>query len=222
VRQCLRLKHVTRCLQCDDSACSSNAIRRIANCVRNKNSYEAVVQVALIHPSILADTVREWFRWKAHFKLYDQNAVLHRSPPFEPGLQSIKEWYRSLSAAFPDANITLGNVVTEGDFVANSFRLRGTHRGPFLGVAASGKRFDVEGATILKFAEGKCVERWSQTDVMGIMRQISSRNARKPCLSLRGRHLRIHTVSSMRNGTDMMHRAEAAGIKVWHPTVNRA
>jgi predicted ester cyclase len=65
-----------------------------------------------------------------------------------------------------------GNVVADGDFVANSFRLQGTHRGPFLGVAGSGKRIDVEGATILKFAGGKCVERWSQTDVMGIMRQI--------------------------------------------------
>jgi predicted ester cyclase len=113
-------------------------------------------------------------RREDYFQLYDGSAVLHRSPPLEPGLQSIKAWYRSLWAAFPDANITLGNVVAEGDFVANNFRLRGTHRGPFLGVAASGKRIDVEGVTILQFVKGKCVERWSQTDVMGIMRQISS------------------------------------------------
>jgi predicted ester cyclase len=88
--------------------------------------------------------------------------------------KSSKAWYRSLSAAFPDAHITLGNVVAESDFVANNFRLRGTQRGPFLGVPPSGKGIDVEGVTILKFAQGKCVERWSQTDVMGIMRQISS------------------------------------------------
>ena len=63
-------------------------------------------------------------------------------------------------------------MVVEGEFVANNFRLRGTRRGPFLGVSARGKRIDVEGVTILKFADGKCIERWSQTDVMGIMRQI--------------------------------------------------
>jgi len=56
--------------------------------------------------------------------------------------------------------------------VANNFRLKGTHRGTFLGVPASGKSIDVEGVTILRFKDGKCEERWSQTDVFGIMRQI--------------------------------------------------
>ena len=111
-------------------------------------------------------------RREDYFQLYAEEAVLHRSPPLAPGIESIKQWYRSLWAAFPDVRITLGNLVAEGDFVANNFRLQGTHRGAFLGVPASGKRVDVEGVTILKFADEKCVERWSQTDVMGIMRQI--------------------------------------------------
>jgi predicted ester cyclase len=68
----------------------------------------------------------------------------------------------------------LGNVIAEGEFVVNNFRLQGTHRGPFLGVPESGKRVDVEGVTILRFRDGKCVERWSQTDVMGVMRQIGA------------------------------------------------
>jgi steroid delta-isomerase-like uncharacterized protein len=111
-------------------------------------------------------------RREEYFQLYAEEAVLHRSPPLAPGIESIKQWYRSLWSAFPDAQITLGNVVAEGEFVANNFRLRGTHHGLFLGMPASGRRIDVEGVTILKFADGKCVERWSQTDVMGIMRQI--------------------------------------------------
>ena len=111
-------------------------------------------------------------RREEYFQLYADEAVLHRSPPLAPGIESIKQWYRSLWNAFPDAQITLGNLVVEGEFLANNFRLQGTHRGSFLGVSASGKRIDVEGVTILKFADGKCIERWSQTDVMGIMRQI--------------------------------------------------
>ena len=111
-------------------------------------------------------------RREEYFQLYADEAVLHRSPPLAPGIESIKQWYRSLWNAFPDAQITLGNLVVEGEFLANNFRLQGTHRGSFLGVSASGKRIDVEGVTILKFADGKCIERWSQTDVLGIMRQI--------------------------------------------------
>jgi steroid delta-isomerase-like uncharacterized protein len=109
---------------------------------------------------------------EGYFQLYAQDAVLHRSPPLSPGIEAIKQWYRSLWSAFPDAHLTLGNVVAEDEFLANHFRLHGTHRGTFLGVPASGKSIDVGGVTILRFNDGKCVERWSQTDVFGIMRQI--------------------------------------------------
>jgi len=37
-----------------------------------------------------------------YFRLYADEAVLHRAPPLAPGLQAIKEWYRSLWRAFPD------------------------------------------------------------------------------------------------------------------------
>jgi len=111
-------------------------------------------------------------RREEYFRLYADAAVLHRAPPLAPGLDSIKEWYRSLWSAFPDARITLGNVIADGEFVANNFRLQGTHRGPFLGVPETGKRIDVEGVTILRFEGGKCIERWSQTDLMGIRRQL--------------------------------------------------
>lgn len=72
-------------------------------------------------------------RREEYFQLYAEEAVLHRSPPLAPGVESIKQWYRSLWSAFPDAQVTLGNVIAEGDFVANNFRLRGTHEGRFLG-----------------------------------------------------------------------------------------
>jgi len=113
-------------------------------------------------------------RRDGYFALYAPDAVLHRSPPLAPGIDAIKQWYRSLWAAFPDCHLTLGNVVAEGDFVANNFRLTGTHRGVFLGTPASGRPIDVEGVTILRFAHRKCVERRSQTDVLGIMRQIGA------------------------------------------------
>ena len=111
-------------------------------------------------------------RREEYFGLYAVDAVLHRAPPLASGMEPIKEWYRSLWRAFPDVQIALGNVVADGEFVANNFRMQGTHQGTFLGVPASGKRIDVEGVTILRFERGKCVERWSQTDLLGILRQV--------------------------------------------------
>jgi SnoaL-like polyketide cyclase. len=66
-----------------------------------------------------------------YFQLYAEHAVLHRSPPLAPGKEAIKQWYRLLWNAFPDSHLTLGNVIAEGEFVANNFRLGGTHRGTF-------------------------------------------------------------------------------------------
>jgi len=109
---------------------------------------------------------------EGYFELYAADAVLHRSPPLAPGIDAIRQWYRLLWDAFPDCHLTLGNLVAEGQFVANNFRLQGAHRGPFLGVPASSRVIDVEGVTILRFQDQRCVERWSQTDVLGIMRQI--------------------------------------------------
>ena len=113
-------------------------------------------------------------RREEYFRLYADQAVLHRAPPLAPGLEAIKEWYRSLWRSFPDAQIVVGHVIGDREFVASNFRLQGTHRGPFLGALESGKRIDVEGVTILRFRDGKCVERWSQTDLMGIRRQIGA------------------------------------------------
>ena len=109
---------------------------------------------------------------EVYFDLYAEDAVFHRAPPLPPGKEAIKTWYRGLWSAFPDIQLTLGNIVAEGDFVANNFSLQGTHLGKFLGVAATGKAVSFAGVTILKFRNTKCVERWSQSDVLGILRQI--------------------------------------------------
>jgi predicted ester cyclase len=43
--------------------------------------------------------------------------------------------------------------------------MTGTHRGAFLGIAPTGRNIGVNGITILRFMNGKCVERWSSVDM---------------------------------------------------------
>ncbi len=75
---------------------------------------------------------------EGYFELYSTDAVLHRSPPLAPGIDAIRQWYRLFWEALPDCHISLDNIVAEGQFVANNFRLQGSHRGPFLGVPPAG------------------------------------------------------------------------------------
>jgi predicted ester cyclase len=109
-----------------------------------------------------------------YFDLYDRDCVLHGYPGVEPGFASIQAFYESFWVAFPDVRITIDDAFENGDKLACRFTCRGTHRGPFMGVAASGKRIEFSGITILQFRAGRCVERWSQADFLTVLVQIGA------------------------------------------------
>lgn len=109
---------------------------------------------------------------ESYFELYAPGAVLHRSPPLEPGLDHIKAFYRGYWTAFPDIELTIQAIFGADDFVGCAFRAAATHRGEFLGRPATGRSVVYDGVTLLRFEGGRCVERWSQTDLLAVLRQI--------------------------------------------------
>ena len=111
---------------------------------------------------------------ESYFDLYAPDAKLHRSPNPLSGLESIKAFYRAYWAAFPDINLTIDAILGEDDLVACAFEAHATHLGPFLDKTPSGRPVVYMGVTLLRFENLKCVERWSQTDMLSLLRQISS------------------------------------------------
>ena len=67
-------------------------------------------------------------------------------------------------AAVPDLAVTLDDLLAVDDKVVRRFTLRGTHRGPFLGVAASGQPVTLRGIAIDRVAGSQLVESWVQVD----------------------------------------------------------
>jgi predicted ester cyclase len=111
----------------------------------------------------------------AYLNLYHPQAALHFLPPgLPPGREGARLFYQGFLAAFPDAQITLEDFVAEEDKLASRFTLQGTHRGEFMGVAATGKRVSISGITILRFVEGQCVERWSEANFVGLLQQLGA------------------------------------------------
>ncbi len=109
---------------------------------------------------------------ETYLELYDTDCVMYGVPGVEPGLESIKQFYYPFWAAFPDCALTLGNVIAEGDKIACDYTVSGTHQGAFMGIPPTGKAVSFTGCTIMQFANGKCVERWTQSDFMGLMKQL--------------------------------------------------
>lgn len=77
-------------------------------------------------------------------------------------------------SAFPDLEMDLRHVIAQGDLVAVSLTLRGTHSGPWLGVPASGAEVSVEEMMVFRFERGLLVEMWEVFDEHGLRTQITS------------------------------------------------
>ncbi len=106
-------------------------------------------------------------------ELIAPNYVLH--DPTRPGLrghEGIKQSVAMFRTAFPDLRFTIEDQVSEGDKVVIRYTVQGTHQGPLMGIAATGKRGTLTGIDIYRIADGKIEEAWSNWDTLGMLQQV--------------------------------------------------
>ena len=100
----------------------------------------------------------------------------HASPPgiINRGPENHKQLFAMLRSAFPDISNTLEEVIVEGNKVAFRNTLRGTHQGPFMGMAPTGRSFVQGQMRIVHSLEEKMVEHWAARDDLGMMQQLGA------------------------------------------------
>lgn len=95
-------------------------------------------------------------------------------PPNRHGLWSMITAFRE---AFPDLDYTIEDQIAEGDKVAQRLTGRGTMKGDFLGMAATGKTATWQEMHIHRFDEhGLLVEHWDVTDSLAMLAQLGLGN----------------------------------------------
>ncbi len=106
-------------------------------------------------------------------ELMDPNYVEHSPFPGQaPGLEGQKQMFAMMRAAFADFNVTIEEMIAEGDKVVVRSTTRGTHNGEFMGIPPTGKQVTVSEIHIIQIAEGKGVAHWGEQDTMGMMQQL--------------------------------------------------
>ena len=91
------------------------------------------------------------------------------------GPEGFKQWVGAARTLFPDFQITVEDLVAEGDRVASRITMRGSHQGTIPGFSPpTGKQVTFQCVLIRRFAGGKMVEGWDLSDVMGLMRQLGA------------------------------------------------
>ena len=101
------------------------------------------------------------------------NMVDHSLPPeFPAGMEGTKQMISMFRAALPDVRVTIEDLIAEGDKVTCRWTACGTHKGDFMGIAATGKQVTVTGIGIDRIVGGKAVEHWESFDQFGMMQQL--------------------------------------------------
>ena len=89
------------------------------------------------------------------------------------GREAIRQFNRQAGAAFPDVQVTVEDLIAEGDQVAARWAMRGTHLGELRGgIAPTGKSFAVTGTTTFRLVDGQVAEAWGNVDYFGLFLQL--------------------------------------------------
>jgi predicted ester cyclase len=91
--------------------------------------------------------------------------------------ETAKKFIVEIRAAFPDAQVTVEDLVAEGDRVVNRVTIRGTQTGelnepPVGRLSPTGRQITYTAIAINRFADGKSVEVWSVGDDLGFWQQL--------------------------------------------------
>jgi predicted ester cyclase len=86
-----------------------------------------------------------------------------------PGLYQTVERQPLIREAFPDLQTTIERQIAEGDTVATRATLRGTHVGPFMGVAPTNKQLTWSVLLMDQVVDGKIVLHYANADWMGVL-----------------------------------------------------
>lgn len=87
--------------------------------------------------------------------------------------EAAKRWVSPFRGAFPDFEMEIVELIAEGDTVVAHFRCSGTHRGEWLGVAATGRRFEaVDEVYIFGVRDGKLASAMGVEDNLSRLRQL--------------------------------------------------
>ena len=94
-------------------------------------------------------------------------------PPGVPqGKGAPRAMMTMMRGAFPDFHARVEELLEDGDKVIARVRFSGTHQGEFMGIPATGKRFDIAVIDIIEFRDGKGVAHWGVMDMAGMMEQL--------------------------------------------------
>jgi steroid delta-isomerase-like uncharacterized protein len=130
----------------------------------NRQAYERFCREVLVQGKLAAID-----------ELVAEQVVSHSPFPGQaPGRQGFKDAFEQFRRAFPELQVTVRDVLADGDKVVGYFAVTGVQRDDFMGISATGKTIAYDEMVIVRFADGKIVEHWSVADTLAMMQALGA------------------------------------------------
>jgi steroid delta-isomerase-like uncharacterized protein len=106
-------------------------------------------------------------------EIYAPDFVWHEPDQDIKGYEQAKQFVSTFFKGFPDINISVEDVIAEGDQAVTRYTIRGTHQGETEEFGPpTGRQMVLEGITIHRFEGGKIVEEWERYDNLSVLQQL--------------------------------------------------
>lgn len=107
-------------------------------------------------------------------ELVAEDFVDHEGFPGIPntGPEAVRAVFSMFLAAFPDLQMTVDDMIAEGDKIVARVTMSGTHRGDLMGIPPTNKGFKVQAIDIAEIHDGKLTAHWGVTDQVAMMEQL--------------------------------------------------
>lgn len=89
------------------------------------------------------------------------------TPPLDLAAQCVR--LEGIRTAFPDLELTLHEIVVEGDLAAFRATVAGTHEGPLLGLPPTGRKVTTSALDMIRVENGKFVDHWGGPDLLTLV-----------------------------------------------------
>jgi steroid delta-isomerase-like uncharacterized protein len=94
-------------------------------------------------------------------RLFAPDFIDHSTPAQAAGYAGVREYFAAVRAGFPDIQVTLDDIIVEGERVAVRTTWRGTHLGEYEGTVPTGKTVSRSLIQIFHFVDGLIAEEWN-------------------------------------------------------------
>jgi len=115
-------------------------------------------------PELISKTIDE---------LVEPDALIRTPLPIGgTGAQALKEVFARLHQVYPDLQVTIEDLIEEGDKIVSRNTVTGTHQGEYMGHPPTGKSITYNEIFIFRLAGGRITETWGVVDIFSQMKQL--------------------------------------------------